>query len=124
MSQDESIDNLLDLNGERFIIDEKLGLWVKFEAKKVEPNKDRPHGIKYSFTLHDRSNKRIMGFDNAHVIEYGGKRNVPPKKTYDHWHRDGSDEGRPYKYESAEKLLADYWNEVDKKVREIKGGLI
>ncbi len=37
MAQDESIDNLFDLNGEKFIIDEKLGLWVKFEIKKVEP---------------------------------------------------------------------------------------
>ena len=96
---------------------------LKFEAKKVEPTKERPHGIKYSFTLHDRSNKRIMGFDNAHVIEYGGKRNVAPKKTFDHWHRDGSDEGRPYKYVDAGKLLTDFWNEVDKKVREIKGDL-
>ncbi|HSW94147.1 MAG TPA: DUF6516 family protein [Gammaproteobacteria bacterium] len=123
MNQDESIDNLLDLHDVRYVIDEKLGLWVKFEIKKIEPNKDRPHGIKYSFTLHDRTNKRIMGFDNAHVIEYGGKNNVAPKKTYDHWHRDGNDEGRPYQYVNAGKLLTDFWAEVDKKTKEIKGDL-
>lgn len=121
MSQDESIENLLDLNGEKFIIDEKLGLWVKFEARKIAPTPDRPHGIKYSLTLHDRTNKRIMGFDNAHVLEYGGKKNVPHKKVFDHWHRDGTDEGRPYKYVDAGKLLTDFWNEVDKKIKEIKG---
>lgn len=120
MNQDESIDNLLDLHDVRYVIDEKLGLWVKFEIKKIEPNKDRPHGIKYSFILHDRTNKRIMGFDNAHVIEYGGKNNVAPKKTYDHWHRDGNDEGRPYQYIDAGKLLTDFWAEVDKKLKKLK----
>lgn len=124
MNQDESITNLLDLDGVRYVIDEKLGLWVKFEAKKVEPNTDRPHGIKYSFTLHDRTNKRIMGFDNAHVIEYGGKRNVAPKKTYDHWHRNGNDEGRPYEYVNGGKLLTDFWKEVEKKIKEINGDSI
>jgi hypothetical protein len=55
-----------------------------------------------------------MGFDNAHAVKYGGKRNVAPKKTYDHWHRDDSDEGRPYIYKNAAKLVEDFWREVDK----------
>ena len=121
MKEDNSLEGLLNLDQETFVIDEGLGLWVKFEARKVEVSKEVPHGVRYNLTLHDRTNKRIMGFDNAHVIEYGGKKNVPPKKVFDHWHRDGTDEGRPYKYVDAGKLLTDFWNEVDKKIKEIKG---
>lgn len=74
--EDQTIETLLLLDGTRYVIDEILGLWVKFEAKKVSPTTDRPHGIRYSLTLHDRTNERIIGFDNAHAIEYGGKQNV------------------------------------------------
>lgn len=115
MSQDDkSLESLLDLDSIRYVVDEESGYWVKFEVKKVEPSKDRPHGIKYSLTLHDRSNKRIMGYDNSHPIEYGGKKSVAPKKYYDHWHKDENDIGRPYKFVDAGKLMTDFWNEVDK----------
>jgi hypothetical protein len=33
---DHTLENLLELNGERIIIDEALGLWVKFEVIKTE----------------------------------------------------------------------------------------
>jgi hypothetical protein len=111
--EDEDLENLLLLDGERYVIDEMHGLWVKFEAKRVGLTKDRPHGVKYSLTLHDRTNERIMGFDNAHPIEFGGKKNVAPSRTFDHWHRDGKDEGRPYKYVNAGKLQEDFWSKVD-----------
>lgn len=115
MSQeDRTIENLLELDDVKYVIDENLGLWVKFEAKKITPSRDRPHGIKYSLTLHDRTNKRIMGFDNSHAIEYGAKKKVSPTRVYDHWHRDSSDMGRPYKYETAGKLTQDFWKEVEK----------
>ncbi len=120
VQEDKTIENLLDLDGIRYVIDEKLGLWVKFEAKKVSVTTDRPHGIKYSLTLHDRSNKRIMGFDNSHAIEYSGKKNVTSKRTHDHWHRDGSDGGRPYEYVSAVKLIKDFWKEVSKRQKQLE----
>jgi hypothetical protein len=119
MDWDKSIDNLLDLDGIRYVIDEKLGIWVKFEAKKIEPTEDRPHGIRYSLTLHDRTNNRIMGFDNAHAIEYGSKRNVAPKRSFDHWHQDESNKMMPYDYKDAEKLIFDFWNAVDKKLKKL-----
>ena len=56
---DYTLENLLELNGERIIIDESLGLWVKFEVIKTE---SRQQGIKYSLTLHDKSNNRILGY--------------------------------------------------------------
>lgn len=70
MNKNNNIQNLLDLNGEKLFIDEKLGLWVKFEAQETFA---RESGVKYSLTLHDKSGERILGFDNAHQIEYGAK---------------------------------------------------
>ena len=106
LEQDKTIENLLELNGVKYIVDEHLGLWVKFEVKLVKPSHDRPHGIRYSLSLHDRFNKRIMGFDNAHA--------VTSKRVYDHWHRNEFDNGRPYDYKNAGQLLEDFWKEVDK----------
>lgn len=120
MRNDDSLENLLDLDGVRYVVNERLGLWVKFEARKIEPNQDRPHGVRYSLTLHDRYNKRIMGFDNAHAVEYGGKKNVSSKKMYDHWHRDQNDEGRPYNYKNAGKLIEDFWKEIEKILKRLE----
>jgi len=74
-----------------------------------------------SLSLHDRTNKRIMGFDNAHAIEYGRKRNVAAKRTYDHWHSHELDQGKPYIYKNAAKLLENFWKEVDKKINVLNG---
>lgn len=119
--EDLEIENLLELDGARFVIDELLGLWVKFDIKIVEKEISRPHGIRYSLSLHDRSNQRIMGFDNAHAIEYGKKNCVAPKRAFDHWHKKHNKNARPYLYESAGKLLEDFWTAVDEAVVEIRG---
>ena len=73
--RDASLETLLDLDGGIFLMDS--GYWAKFEASRVEPAKQIPHGIRYSLTLHDRNNTRILGFDNAH----GHK---PKKKNMEH----------------------------------------
>lgn len=119
--EDKTIENLLELDGVRYIIDEHLGLWVKFECKKVEKSKDRPHGIRYSLTLHDRHNQRIMGFDNAHAVSHPSKKKIVSNKKYDHWHRDCNDSGRPYHYESAGKLIEDFWKEVETILKTLEG---
>ena len=113
---DKSLEYLLDLDGEIMIINEKMGLWVKFEARRITATDDRPHGVKYSLSLHDRNNHRILGFDNAHMIEHGGKRKVAPQKTYYHWHRNQKDQGTPYHYTNAAALMEDFWKEVDRVV--------
>lgn len=117
MKIDHSLENLLELNGERIIIDESLGLWVKFEIIKTP---SRQQGVKYSLTLHDKYNKRILGFDNSHEIEFGGKKGVSPERTFDHWHYDENDQGRPYNYINAGQLLEDFWKEVDKRIKTLK----
>jgi hypothetical protein len=116
---DPALEHLLELNGVRYVIDEILGLSVKFEVKQVS-TKHRKQGIRYSLSLHDRTNQRIMGFDNSHAIEYDGKRHVAPKRTFDHWHFDSKDKGQPYKYSNAAKLLTDFWREVDNKIKLMK----
>jgi hypothetical protein len=50
------------------------GYSLKFEIKRVEPMQHRPHGLSYSFTLHDPEGKRLIGFDNAHTVRARGSR--------------------------------------------------
>jgi len=74
----------------------------------VEKTPERPHGIKYSLTLHDRQGERIFGIDNAHRPKKRGDpaaKSTQPKAA-DHLHRGG----RVYAYEfkDAETLLADF----------------
>ncbi|EHL31799.1 hypothetical protein LDG_5962 [Legionella drancourtii LLAP12] len=56
---------------------------------------------------------------NSHEIKYGAKK-VSPERTFDHWHYDENDQGRPYNYTNAGQLLLDFWNEVDKRIETLK----
>jgi len=47
------------------------GYWLKFEIGSVEPTPERPHGLRYAFTLHD---PELVGFDNAHGVAPRGSR--------------------------------------------------
>lgn len=54
----------------------------------------------------------VPGFDNAHAIRptrkgYGGR-----KITWDHKHK--CDKISPYEYESASRLLEDFWQEIER----------
>jgi hypothetical protein len=103
------LENLLNLDGEIFPYEN--GHWVKFEAKKVQVSIQIPHGIKYSLTLHDKNNYRVVGYDNAHGIKstkkYGAK-----KITYDHIHK--KEKIIDYEFETASQLIIDFWDTVDK----------
>jgi len=110
MAAETGWDCLLSLDGVTMVVDERLGFWVKFVAREV-PNSDAiPHGVSYSLTLHDRRGSRVLGFDNAHRVGKQGQ--------FDHWHRSSTDLGRRYTFESPEKLLADFWQEVDRLLKE------
>ena len=119
MREDHGIANLLDLHDQ--IIDQDGGYWVKIEAWRVEVTADVPHGIRYSLTLHEPYGKRILGYDNAHAVK-------PPRKfkyagqrlTYDHKHRHVSDKGVPYEVQDAQQLLIDFFNEVDRVLKEAR----
>jgi hypothetical protein len=66
--RDHSLDTLLDLNGQVFVVDPDGRHWVKFSVQRVDPTPERPHGLNYSLTLHDESGARLVGFDNAHTV--------------------------------------------------------
>jgi hypothetical protein len=103
------LDILLMMDGEVFR--KEKGYWVKIEAKRVQASRERPQGISYSITLHDRNNTRILGYDNAHAMKTKKKGYGARKVTWDHVHR--IDVVTPYEYESAAKLLEDFWNEAN-----------
>jgi hypothetical protein len=50
------------------------GYYAKFEIKRVVPTRQRPHGLRYSLTLHDPAGTRLVGFGNAHGVPATGSR--------------------------------------------------
>ncbi len=88
------------------------GYWLKFEIGRVEPTPERPHGLRYAFTMHDPDGTRLVGFDNAHGVPPRGSRFRRAGDAHDHWHRTGDDAGRPYVFTTADRLLADFFAEV------------
>lgn len=102
------------LNGEIYPMDN--GYWVKFEAWQVKPNTQVPHGIRYSLTLHDHDNRRVLGFDNAHAPKPGRKRYGARKTTWDHKHQ--REKTTAYGFESPGQLLEDFWRETYRIIEE------
>jgi hypothetical protein len=94
------------------------GYWLKFEIMKVKSSEERPHGLSYSFTLHGPDNRRLIGFDNAHNVPAKGSRLKKRPKAMDHWHRTETDEGRPYEFKDAETLIDDFFDEVERVLKE------
>jgi hypothetical protein len=108
--EDETLVGLLNLDGEIFPMDN--GYWTKFEVWRVDPEPHVPHGVRYSLTLHDRYNRRVLGFDNAHAIRPARKGYAARKITWDHLHK--CEKISPYDYETASRLLEDFWREVER----------
>jgi hypothetical protein len=63
--EDYDLKTLIDLDGQTHW---QKNHWIKISAKQVDVTAHRPHGIKYSLTLHDSNNTRIIGFDNLKNI--------------------------------------------------------
>ena len=83
------------------------GYWLKFEIKRLATDRQRPHGLSYSFTLHAPDGTRLVGFDNAHRVPATGSRFKRAMPTSDHWRRKENDPGRPYEFADADTLLQD-----------------
>ena len=111
--RDRSLDALLDLDGQRLVVDDE-GHMARFVVRRTDATEARPHGLSYSLTLHDRTGRRLMGFDNAHAVARPGGRFVEQPRVYDHVHRGYDDEGRPYECVDAGKLIEDFWAEVER----------
>jgi hypothetical protein len=112
---DTGLDYLLSLDSEIQVQDDGAH-WIKIEAARVGVTPDRPHGIKYSLTLHGPDGERLMGFDNAHAVAPTGShfKHAGKKYPYDHRHRHAKDEGVLYEFNTAYQLLSDFYAEVDK----------
>jgi hypothetical protein len=108
VDHDPSLEALLDLDGQQFTI-EPSGYTVKFIVKKVPATAERPRGISYALTMHAPDGRRLVGFDNAHVVRSsrgpGGART-----ELDHRHR--LDTTRAYRYSNVGQLLEDFWREI------------
>jgi hypothetical protein len=113
---EHALEFLLAFDGRRHFYPE--GYFLKFEIKRVEPTKQRPHGLSYSFTLHDPDGHRLIGYDNAHTVPAKGSRFKKRPVETDHWHRTGDDPGQPYEFVSVEKLLADFFDEAERLLTE------
>jgi hypothetical protein len=113
--RDHGLEFLLDFDGRVHVLEG--GYWLKFEIKRVAASNRRPHGLAYSFTLHDPVGKRLIGFDNAHGVARKRRRSVRGVAT-DHWHRTEDDAGRPYAYTDAMTLIDDFFDEVERVLRE------
>jgi hypothetical protein len=109
INEDSSLQTLLDLDGEVFPMEN--GHWTKFEVRRVTASPEIPYGIRYSLTLHDRNNTRILGFDNAHGFKPRKKRYGARKITWDHQHQ--RERVYPYEFESASQLMEDFWKAVE-----------
>jgi hypothetical protein len=101
---DHELELLLGLDGSEFRF--ASGYRIKIDAKRIESGEARPHGIKYSLTLHDAAGRRIYGLDNAHKA---GRR-----REFDHRHIYGARRVVPYRFEGPAGLLEDFYKEVER----------
>ncbi len=105
---DHELSFLLSLDGQEFQL--ISGYVVKIEARRVAATSYRPQGLKYSLTLHDLANHRVYGMDNAHGVRR--------QTEYDHRHVHGARKIVPYAYQGAAELLADFYREVERILKE------
>ena len=73
--------------------------------------------------LHAPEGTRLVGFDNAHDVPARGSRFKRRKEGADHWHRTDKDPGRPYEFKDAETLINDFFDEVERVLRDRGIGL-
>ena len=119
--QDDGLSYLLDLDGNIEVQNEE-GYWVKMAVSRIAVTVERPHGIRYSLTLHAPDSERLMGFDNAHggVRPEGSSfKHAGNQYPYDHRHRHSKDAGVLYEFDTAYQLLSDFYAEVDRVLKEV-----
>lgn len=106
--QDPELEFLLSLDGFEYRF--AVGYRVKLSARRVAATPGRPHGVKYSLTLHDPAGRRIYGMDNAHRA---GRR-----REFDHRHVHGARRTTGYAWRGAAALLDDFYREVERILEE------
>jgi len=119
VKRDTGLELLLELHGTEYT--ENNGYWYRIEAWIIDSTPERPHGIRYNLTLHDKYNKRILGFDNAHAVKHKKKKKYKGRIVeYDHTHETALDKGTPYEFVNAEQLLQDFFNRLNQILDNLK----
>jgi len=116
-SPSEGWDYIFDLHRRKISYDN--GYWVTMRVTKVVPSDGRPHGIKYSLTLHDQNDDRILGYDNSHGIDVASgpaKKSSRPRR-FDHIDRRGKP-SIPYEFTTPFKLVEDFCTHVEQILKE------
>ncbi len=104
----EALHRLLGYHRRRYWLTN--GWCLRFQVRKAQVTEGRPHGIRYSFTLHDVDMTRLLGIDNAHGI--------PRRQVFDHKHRFRRvEEVVPYDYRDADTLICDFFDEIENAFR-------
>ncbi|MBF7978473.1 MULTISPECIES: DUF6516 family protein [Rahnella] len=109
---DHGLELLLNLHGVKFTY--RNGYWYEIIAYQVAKSLQRPHGIRYSLTLHDRHCQRIFGLDNSHASV--SDKSGPGKKKrleWDHIHPALNLKGTAYQFVNAQQLIDDFFKAVD-----------
>ena len=114
--RDPGAEVLLDLDSQVLVVDTKGQYWVRFSVSRANFSAERPHGLNYSLTLHGPGGHRLVGFDNAHPVRESHGPGGKSRGSLDHKHR--METVRPYWFKDAATLLADFWAEVDKLLKE------
>lgn len=76
------------------------------------PNEGQ-HPYRYELVLHGPQNDRMMGYDNAHPVKWKSGMFRHRSENPDHYHRTGSDPGRPYEFVSITQVLKDFFNKTE-----------
>ena len=117
---DTGLDYLLELHGS--VVNRDDGYWWKIEAWESQATRERPHGIHYRLTLHNKYNTRVFGMDNAHGIKVPKKKGFAAKRhEFDHVHRTASDKGTHYEFVDCATLLQDFFEGIDSTIKAIEG---
>lgn len=114
--EDEGLACLLELDGRRDHLRGRARSTVHCQADRH----DARNAARY-FVFADLPRtacRRLIGYDNAHGVPHRGGRFVRRQSAFDHWHRDETDEGQPYRFVSAEKLIADFFDEIARILKE------
>lgn len=101
---DDDLERLLAYHRRRYWLTNGWSIWLR--VWKVEATPQRPHGLRYSFSLHDVDKERLLGFDNADRI----------RETVEHDHRHvfrSIGTRRPYHFVDGDKLLVDFFAAVN-----------
>jgi hypothetical protein len=102
-SADHELAFLLSLHGFEYRF--AAGYRIKLEAQESERTSARPHGIKYSLTLHEPGGRRIYEIDNAHK--------AGSRRAFDHRHVYRGGKLVPYVFRGAAELLEDFYREAE-----------